>query len=355
MRIESIQFRNFKLLRDAMLPLEPLTVLVGLNGSGKSSVFEALRLAAAAEGGAFSQAHTAGVPWDGEPVELRVVAASGAGRGSAVWRMLQRYGRGSVTLPFTAELTDRSAIPAASALPDIVRSFRSFSLAPAQMLQASALTPGATLSDDGANLAVALDQLRDRDPDAWTALNQELGRWLPEFDAVLFDTPQPGMRAVALRTRRGRHKIAAQDLSSGTLMTLGLLAITHGETAPRLIGIEEPELGIHPRLLRNVRDALFRMAYPADNGSDVPPRQVIVTTHSPYLLDLFRDVPECVVVAERGDAGVEFTRLTDRSDLDEILSSGPLGDSWYSGVLGGIPAEPPPPTVHPAGVESAAA
>ena len=348
MHIESIRFKNYKLLRDATLPLEPLTVIVGPNGSGKSSVLEALRLVAANDGPAFSRAHTAGVQWDGQPVAMEVVAGTPPFRALVEWQMSQYLGaevRSSITPSFrTGEDFDTSAL---DALLGLVRSFRSFALAPARMQQVAPLHPGETLASDGANLAVALDQLRDRDPDAWVALNAELGRWLPEFDAVLFDTPQQGMRAIALRTRSGRHKIAAQDLSSGTLMTLGLLAIAHGETAPRLVGIEEPELGVHPRLLRNVRDALFRMAYPAENGSGAAPRQVIVTTHSPYLLDLFRDVPECVVVAERRETGVEFRRLTDHPDIDDILSSGPLGDAWYSGVLGGVPVEPQPATVYP--------
>ena len=40
--IESIQFKNFKCLRDTTLPLSPCTILVGPNGSGKSTVLEAL-------------------------------------------------------------------------------------------------------------------------------------------------------------------------------------------------------------------------------------------------------------------------------------------------------------------------
>ncbi len=42
--IESIEFKNFKALRDTTLPLGPLTILVGPNGSGKSTVLQALEL-----------------------------------------------------------------------------------------------------------------------------------------------------------------------------------------------------------------------------------------------------------------------------------------------------------------------
>src|SRR5438128_11203841 len=41
--IESIQFTNFKALRNATLPLAPFTLLMGPNGSGKSTVLQALQ------------------------------------------------------------------------------------------------------------------------------------------------------------------------------------------------------------------------------------------------------------------------------------------------------------------------
>jgi AAA15 family ATPase/GTPase len=43
---ESIKFENFKTLRDTTLPLSPFTLIVGSNGSGKSTAlnaFSALR------------------------------------------------------------------------------------------------------------------------------------------------------------------------------------------------------------------------------------------------------------------------------------------------------------------------
>jgi hypothetical protein len=67
---------------------------------------------------------------------------------------------------------------------------------------------------------------------------------------------------------------------------------------------------------------------------------VIATTHSPYFLDLFKDHPEEVVIAEKTREGARFERLSDRSDIGEILADAPLGEVWYTGVLGGVPTEP---------------
>ena len=84
---------------------------------------------------------------------------------------------------------------------------------------------------------------------------------------------------------------------------------------------------------------MYRLAYPEQFGEQRPPTQVIATTHSPYLLDLYRDHPEEIVIAQRDATGAHFERLSDRAELAEVLRETHLGDAWYSGVLGGVPAE----------------
>ena len=88
-----------------------------------------------------------------------------------------------------------------------------------------------------------------------------------------------------------------------------------------------------------MRDLLYRLSYPKETGSQKPAVQVIVTTHSPYLLDLFRDHSEEVVITEKHGAAARFTRLDQCADLTNVLSSGSLGDLWFSGVIGGVPEE----------------
>jgi hypothetical protein len=84
---------------------------------------------------------------------------------------------------------------------------------------------------------------------------------------------------------------------------------------------------------------MYRLAYPEQFGEERPPTQVIATTHSPYLLDLYRDHPEEVVIAQRDADGARFERLSDRTELAEVLRETHRGEAWYSGVLGGVPAE----------------
>jgi predicted ATPase len=118
---------------------------------------------------------------------------------------------------------------------------------------------------------------------------------------------------------------------------MALLTLAHLADVPPIVAFEDPDRGIHPRLLREIRDALYRLSYPENAGDDRAPVQVIATTHSPYFLDLFKDHPEEIVIAQKQGPDGTFERLSDRPDIDQILDGTSLGDVWYSGILGGVP------------------
>ncbi|MGH9425302.1 MAG: AAA family ATPase, partial [Terriglobia bacterium] len=193
------------------------------------------------------------------------------------------------------------------------------------------------LAGNGSNLAAVLDALTDSEPERFEALNQELARWLPEFDRILFETPNPGHKAFLLRTRVGHHRYRASDLSQGTLHALAFLTVAYLPSPPPIVCFEEPDRGIHPRLLHDIRDGMYRLAYPKDFGENRQPVQVIATTHSPYLLDLYKDHPEEIVIAHKDKEGVHFERLSEKPNVHEFLDGAPLGDVWLSGILGGVP------------------
>jgi predicted ATPase len=88
-----------------------------------------------------------------------------------------------------------------------------------------------------------------------------------------------------------RGYVAAPDLSDGTMFTLGLLCIAHAPQRPAVLCIEEPETGLHPSRLRWLFDRLIALVYPPN---EQPSTQLIFSTHSTYLVDFFRDVPESV-------------------------------------------------------------
>lgn len=335
--IKSVHFKNFKALIDATLPLNRFTLIVGPNGSGKSTAMQALRMASEPNLFNFNKVVTAslkGIPKTSVGIKIywnsNIFSRSG-------WRWVggsESFGPHFETRAGTS-LVENASRPLAR----ILNSFQIYSF-DAEMLAANVgLAPNMTLSSNGSNLAGVLDNLRDKEPERFEALNDELQRWLPEFDRILFDTPGKGYRSILLRTRSG-HRIEATDLSHGTLFALGFITLAYLPNPPSIVCFEEPERGIHPRLLREVRDAMYRLCYPEEYGEKREPVQVIATTHSPYFLDLYKDHPEEIVIAHKDEKGVHFERLSDKPNVEEFLQDAPLGEVWYSGILGGVPSNP---------------
>ena len=336
--LKAIEFKNFKLLRDTVLPLSPFTLIVGANGSGKSTAIQGLRPLA--------------LPEQAAQLPRFVSAASTPESGAAVieftfcWGSQFEYVKSKVTFNSKGKRTldyeylgDPGASPDSKSITKILNEIAVYSIDAQKAAGTVLLKKRTELDQFGHGLTVVLDQMRDQSPERFQALNEEFARWMPEFDCILFDTPTDGNRAIVLRTTKGGHRIPATDISHGTIFALTILTLAYLPSPPPIIGVEEPDRGIHPRLLRNVHDALHRLSHPADFGDTRQPVQVISTTHSPYFLDLFKDHPEEVVVAERRGLEAKFERLTDRPDFKEILGDAPLGDAWYTGVLGGIPPE----------------
>jgi len=338
--IESVEFHNFKALRDTTLPLSRFTLIVGPNGSGKSTAMQALQAVGNPSRLNFHQLASVGLQiTDKAPVEVIVNWGDPFVGVSNIARWYSRpewYTRREGELDYDCLQAGQGV----SHLNDTLSTICIYSLDAQAIAAPTQLQTRMTLAPNGAHLAGVLDRLRDDEPERFEALNEELGRWLPEFDRILFETPQTGHRAIALRTREGHHKIQATELSQGTLIALALLTLAYIPDPPPIVCIEEPDRGIHPRLLRNVQDAMYRLSYPESGGEKRDPIQVIATTHSPYLLDLYSDHPEEIVIAQKIGQNVKFERLSDRPDIDELLEDARLGDIWYTGILGGVPSHP---------------
>jgi predicted ATPase len=357
--IKSIKFSNFKVLRDATLPLSRFTLLVGPNGSGKGTAMQGISMAANPGNYSFADVASAYVRSAGElSVDIDITwafdyesidLAKRLHRDTITWRSMPD----ALTLQIASSWSKRGNVLRAvgpefgsefeisseedTRVREEFASFRIFSFDPGAMTAPVLMRPGIKLESNGAGLAGVLENLRDQDDTRFQALNEELGRWLPEFDRIQFDTPKEGHKAFWLRTRRNHQRINAVDLSHGTLLAIAFLTIAYSISVPSIVCFEEPERGIHPRLLRNIRDAMYRLAYPEDFGETRNPVQVIATTHSPYMLDLYKDIPEEIVIAEKSSDGATFQRLSDKSELSELIEGAPLGEIWYSGILGGVP------------------
>ena len=326
--IASIAFRNFKALRATSLTLAPFNLVIGPNGSGKTSLIEAFLMLRS----------LSKLP----PGEARTVTRE-AGPEIDV-HFSPPYETISARLGCVAEeACDFIGIepPDAAGWPALraeLAGMRSYALDHVAMGMPSARQNGEKLTRNGSNLSAMLVRIRERDPAAFAGLTAEMRRITSEFRSVELVERPDGQVELGLELEEN-GLVPANELSQGTLYLLALLALAFESAPPRLICIEEVDRGIHPRMLREVRDLLYRLSYPSSHGLTRPPTQVVATTHSPYLLDLFRGHPEEIVISHKHGRAAHFERLADRPDLPEILREGSLGDMWYSGILGGVPDE----------------
>ena len=195
--IESIEFKNFKALRDTTLPLGPCTIIIGPNGSGKSTVLQALE-AVQKPGEAQIQRIASFGTCDAETAEVSVRLNwkdfPPATAFEQFWTLsgprativTSRDSGGKPSL--AAVFSKREQLPIAKAIDRI----RVFSLDANRIATPSLVQGIIELASDGAGLATVLDGMRDDAPTQFAAIERQIGEWLPEFDCILFDRPQPG-------------------------------------------------------------------------------------------------------------------------------------------------------------------
>ncbi|MBA3850058.1 MAG: ATPase [Opitutus sp.] len=331
--IAAVHFQNFKALRSATVRLEPFNLLIGPNGSGKTSLIQALlrlrALAALPAAHAHEPAHPrAGGPRiDFEftpPFERLRVTAAGVHEEIACDTLIVDHPPGPEGAAAWERLRGR------------LRTIRGFLFDHYAMAAPAKRDDSGELASNAGNLAAVLAGWRTAHPAVLAKLEGEFRRIVPEFSGLEFR--ETGDR-VEFLARVDGDRVPADRLAQGTLYLLAVLALAFSPEPPGIVCLEEADRGVHPRMLREVRDALYRLSYPRDFGEQRAPVQVITTTHSPYLLDLFKEHPEEVVLANKHGREATFERLSERADLRELLGEASLGDLWYSGILGGTPDE----------------
>jgi predicted ATPase len=181
------------------------------------------------------------------------------------------------------------------------------------------------LASDGFNIAEYLLSIRQKDQAAFDGIVETLQYVLPYGKDLQSAITSELERTVYLQMTEGNFKVPGWLLSTGTLRVVALLALLrHPEPAP-LIVIEEIENGLDPRTMNLIVEEIR-------NAIELGRTQVILTTHSPYLLDLL-DLSHIVLV-ERDETGQPtFSRPSDVESLQDWAKKYSPGQLYTMGRL----------------------
>lgn len=180
------------------------------------------------------------------------------------------------------------------------------------------------LKKDGSNIAQYLHDIFKRDPDCFEGIIDSLKYVLPYAVDLQPKVTSEIERTVYLELTEENFKVPSWLFSTGTLRILALLAVLRNPVKHPIVIIEEIENGLDPRTINFILEEI-RMA--TESGT-----QVILTTHSPYLLDL---IPlEYIVFVERYEGETIFTKPFDNGNLDEWKKSFSTGELYTMSKFG---------------------
>lgn len=378
--LNAFRIKNFKAVKDSRaIKFTPLTVFIGNNGSGKSSIIEGMETLQSI---VLYGLDDAMMPWKGVEYIAYQKALRRDGRGGKILSLrtpIQFYLRGSgregsykawmeissgagmneifiqreELISEKAECTRDEEGRVVFKLFNESRKFREkvtldkgdsileqiqygsikdwqfVTLIPQFMGSPSPqrrATPNIRLEKDGSNIAEYMFHLRNKDLAAFEGIIETLQYIIPYARDLQPSITSELERNVYLQMTESDFKIPGWLLSTGTLRLVAILALLRHPEPPPLIVIEEIENGLDPRtinlLVEEIRNAV-------ESGRT----QIIITTHSPYLLDLLH--LSQIVLAERDESNEPiFTRPADREELQEWAKTFTPGKLYTMNQMG---------------------
>jgi predicted ATPase len=377
-RIKALRVRGLRCLGDVELQLDGLSVLIGENGTGKSSLIEALELLRGLTGAGwqdrFYQTHGGfrglGVP-PGGVLALGVTVTDGDSdldydvelrddRG-AVLVSHERIGeldrgvidelrrrKGRSLDPATPMLLSEPREGDIERIADALRAIEvhlPFDVTPRWAGTAARSRPAAR---DARVIAPAtrLDLLGDNLVNVFNALRNNFGlqHWSDtlsyvqlglgaDIEDIVTEVSPAGAEIALWLVSQTRGRIPIASASDGELSYLTFVALTRLASSRSVLALDEPELHLHPALLARVLGLL----------EDAATRQpVLLATHSDRLLDMLEEPARSVVVCERDEHNATVLRRLDGSALPRWLEryQGGLGRLREDGELGSVIARP---------------
>lgn len=380
--IESLRVKNYRALRDVELKrITPLSVFLGPNGSGKSTLFDVFAFLsecftdglfeALDKRGHFKELRTRGC--DG-PIEFDLKYREAPGtplityhltidedkKGPYVktewlrWRRTSRgkpfrfldfqEGEGHVTAGETPneedeqireQLDDASVLavrtlgqlarhPRVNALYRFVAGWHVSNLSADAIRSISIAGPQEKLSKTGDNLPNVIQHLKERYPERLEKILSILSDWVPCLEKVDIELMMDRRLLLQFKEEPFEKPILAQFASDGTLKMLSFLTLLCAPEPPQLLGVEEPENYLHPRLLTGLAEE-YREASALS--------QLMITTHSPHFVNELRADEVWMLYRDKKGFTV-CKRTTDMRGVNEFMETGAkLGHLWMEGYF----------------------
>jgi predicted ATPase len=339
--LTKLEIHNYKSIYDATIELEPFTLLIGANGTGKSNLVSLLE--------ELSQG-----------VKENVVNAFRGRTDVYMYKNLEKHlsflhedqymtithssGRefelenGSLYAKNRLEESTAIDLPLSVTFPldefplDFnVKNSRVFRLAPSRVGGSEKIVVHPIVQEDGYGVVQVLDSLKTGDrEDLFLKIEDQLGKYIPEIEKISF-IPEQNAKKLQVREKYIPKPVPVEMLSEGTKLVLAILTILYQEHPPSLVCIEDIDRGLHPRLFQQIVELCNDLSRKLNI-------QIIATTHNPYILDEFVGNESAVVIVEKKEGCTTFTTLAER--LAQVQDNGeemPLGAVWYSGLVGGVP------------------
>jgi len=376
-RIENLRVQNYRALQDLELKkITPLTVFLGPNGSGKSTIFDVFAFLSECftvglrkawdRRGRFKELRTRGQESSiiielkyretlASPLITYHLAINEANNRPYVAEEWLQWRRGPQGKPFRfldfkegegivisgenpqeederiSERLDSAEFLAVSTLGQLAKHPRVSALRRfITSWYLSYLTADNTrnqpeagaqerLSPTGDNLPNVIQYLKEDHPQRLESILQTLSRRIPRLEKVEASIMPNGQLLLQIKDAPFQSPILAKFASDGTLKMLAYLTILYDPSPPQLVGIEEPENHLHPRLLPELAE---------ECRAATASTQLMVTTHSPFFVDGLK--PEEVWVLYRDENGfTQAKRTSAMQGVKEFIQNGALlGQLW---------------------------
>ncbi|MBN1942654.1 MAG: AAA family ATPase [Phycisphaerae bacterium] len=342
--ITSVHIENFKCFKNFDIELGPFNVLIGPNDSGKTAFLQAIQLV-----GLVSDANLTeftpiskvqndfvilGIdpidnwPWQCDKenavrIEMKADAMDvpeDCRRAFAAIKMTNKTIMGSEELQ-----NNHKGSKSQNWNRNAIGQIDYFHFNPAALRKPTRSTAAFLSTGDG--LPALIDNIRG-DIDNFKQFQDEFCSRFPYYKQIgrgfiRHSTPDKDLDLVEIKfTTRSDNVLPAVGVSDGVMLSLAFLALKYARKQPghHIFLIEEPENGVHPGALKEIRDTLHHL-------SEQSGIQIILTTHSPYLLDLVE--PEEVRVFQKDDEGaVHAVKLSDFPEVEEMRKHFGAGEIW---------------------------